>query len=479
MVWQGKFGALTGLVMLCLLIQFSCNLDILNATDGDKSFAGWQVDGDRPNIVLIISDDQRWSDYGFMDHPLIETPNLDRLARQSALFSRGYVPTALCRASLMTLITGRYAFEHRTCGNDPFVKQGSTLTNPELKQSVIANLDRFETIPKVLGRLGYLSHQSGKWWEGHFSHGGFTHGMTLGLGNTPRGRHGDLGLTIGRKGMQPIEDFLDEAVTQKKKFFIWYAPFLPHTPHNPPERLLARYADTQLPKPIKKYAAMCTWFDESCGDLIELLEQRDLRSNTMIVYVCDNGWTSTVKGVNAPADWKAPYAPGTKRSPYDGGVRTPMMFNWPGKIKPQERSERISSLDIYPTILSAAQAPMAQDLPGLDLLPYLESGQKIPRKTLYGEAFGHDIQEIDNPEASLLNRWCIDGDWKLIVSYEDELQGGSPSVRRAHSKSPQLFNLNNDPEEQNNMAASRPDRVQQLSGKLENWYPVKKNVIDR
>jgi len=156
-----------------------------------------------------------------------------------------------------------------------------------------------------------------------------------------------------------------------------------------------------------------------------------------------------------------------------------MMFNWPGKIKPQERSERISSLDIYPTILSAAQAPMAQDLPGLDLLPYLESGQEIPRKTLYGEAFGHDIQEIDNPEASLLNRWCIDGDWKLIVSYEDELQGGSPSVRRAHSKPPQLFNLKNDPEEQNNMAASRPDRVQQLSGKLENWYPVNKNVIDR
>ena len=231
--------------------------------------------------------------------------------------------------------------------------------------------------------------------------------------------------------------------------------------------------------PIQKYAAMCTWFDESCGQLIELLEQKGLRSNTMIVYVCDNGWTSTVKGVNAPADWKAPYAPGTKRSPYDGGVRTPMMFNWPGKIKPQERSERISSLDIYPTILSAAQAPMAQDLPGLDLLPYLESGQEIPRKTLYGEAFGHDIQEIDNPEASLLNRWCIDGDWKLIVSYEDELQGGSPSVRRAHSKPPQLFNLNNDPEEQNNMAASRPDRVQQLSGKLENWYPVKKNVIDR
>jgi len=125
---------------------------------------------------------------------------------------------------------------------------------------------------------------------------------------------------------------------------------------------------------------MCTWFDESCGDLIELLERKDLRSNTMIVYVCDNGWTSTVKGINAPADWNAPYAPRTKRSPYDGGVRTPMMFNWPSRIKPQDRGERISSVDIYPTILAAAAAPAPAELPGLDLLPYLENGKKFPAK---------------------------------------------------------------------------------------------------
>ena len=460
-----------------LLFCFAQAVDAAR-NDVDRSTGGRAVD-DRPNVVLIISDDQRWSDYGFMDHPLIETPNLDQLARQSALFRHGYVPTALCRASLMTLITGRYAFEHRTCGNDPLVRKGTGANARELKERVIDNLDRFEPIPQVLGQLGYLSHQSGKWWEGHFSRGGFTHGMTLGLGNTPRGRHGDLGLKIGRQGMEPIEAFLDEAVAEKKRFFLWYAPFLPHTPHNPPERLLKRYADKDLPVPIQKYAAMCTWFDESCGELIGLLEEKELRSNTLIVYVCDNGWTSTVKGLNAPDDWNAPYAPRTKRSPYDGGVRTPMMFNWPGKIKPQDRPERISSLDIYPTILAAAQAPVPSELAGLNLLPYLESGEGIPRQTLYGEAFGHDIQDIDDPESSLLNRWCIDGDWKLIVSYTDDLQGGSARVRQAHLHPPQLFQLKNDPEEENNVAAQHPERVQQLKQKLQSWYPVEKGLIDQ
>ena len=155
-----------------------------------------------------------------------------------------------------------------------------------------------------------------------------------------------------------------------------------------------------------------------------------------------------------------------------------MMFNWPGKIKPQDREERISSLDIYPTILSAAQAPVPKDLSGLNLLPYLESGKKIPRQTLYGEAFGHDIQKIDDPEASLLNRWCIDSDWKLIVSYVDDLQGGSPNVRRAHSKTVQLFDLKNDPDERRNLAPDHPERVQRMAEKLEAWYPVKKKVIN-
>ena len=87
-----------------------------------------------------------------------------------------------------------------------------------------------------------------------------------------------------------IEEFVDHAVAEKKPFFLWYGVFLPHTPHNPPERLLKPYRDMGLPLPIAKYYAMCDWFDETCGQLINCLEKKKVRDDTLIVYVTDNGW---------------------------------------------------------------------------------------------------------------------------------------------------------------------------------------------
>ena len=147
-----------------------------------------------PNIVMIISDDQTWTDYGFMGHTDIETPSLDRLAGRSALFRRGYVPIALCRPSLATMITGLYPHQHGITGNDPSPKKSLSKNEyAELRERLIAKLDRFETVPELLAERGYVSHQSGKWWEGGFKRGGFTHGMTRGFPQ-PGGRHGDDGL---------------------------------------------------------------------------------------------------------------------------------------------------------------------------------------------------------------------------------------------------------------------------------------------
>ncbi len=104
---------------------------------------------------MIVSDDQGWGDFGFMSHPTIRTPNLDRLASQSAVFPNGYVPTSLCRASLATMLTGRYAHQHEICCNDP-----------------PAGVDRFvdgavgSTVPGLIAEMGYASLQTGKWWEG-------------------------------------------------------------------------------------------------------------------------------------------------------------------------------------------------------------------------------------------------------------------------------------------------------------------------
>jgi arylsulfatase A-like enzyme len=285
----------------------------------DPSEAADSEESSRPNIVLIISDDQAWTDYGFMGHSAIETPHLDQLARESIVFRRGYVPTALCRPSLMTLVTGHYAHKHGVTGNDPSPKYArpGTPEERERRAELITFIDRLETVPTLLAERGYLSHQSGKWWEGNYRRGGFTHGMTRGFPE-PGGRHGDDGLKIGREGMEPIREFLDEAVSRDRPFFVWYAPFLPHTPHNPPERLLEKYRTEDRPLTVAKYFAMCEWFDETCGELLEMLEQREVRDNTLVIYVTDNGW---IQDPESPG-----YAPRSKQTPYEGGVRTPILF---------------------------------------------------------------------------------------------------------------------------------------------------------
>jgi uncharacterized sulfatase len=420
-----------------------------------------------PNILYIISDDQAWTDYGFMGHPQIKTPRLDKLAKESVLFERGYVPTALCRPSLVTLANGRYAHKHGVTGNDPSPKNYPPKDGENYKQKraqLISYLDRFETLPNLLGEQGYLSHQSGKWWEGNFKHGGFTHGMTRGFPQ-PGGRHGDDGLKIGRDGLKPIEDFVDHSMKENKPFFLWYGVFLPHTPHNPPERLLNPYKELGLPISIAKYYAMCTWFDETCGQLIDLLEKRNLRDDTIIVYVTDNGWIQNPE--------RGGYAPRSKQTPYEGGIRTPIMFSWPnGGLKNGKRKDVVSSIDLFPTVLAATGARTPKGLPGLNLLENLKTEKPIKRKGILGETFAHDIADVENPEDSLLFRWTIEGKWKLLLTYDGEVNRYKTTHPR-EEKRPQLFNLLKDPKEEKNLAKDNPEVVARLAAKIGKWWPVK------
>ena len=442
------------------LVVFACFLLAVSNTSNAEN---------PPNVVLIISDDQAWNDYGFMGHESIQTPNLDKLARESALFRRGYVPTALCRPSLATLLTGHYASTHGITGNDPSPKYASRDSElyRDRRAQLISYLDRSPTVPQILGKQGYLSHQSGKLWEGSFQNCGFTHGMTRGFPK-PGGRHGDDGLAIGRKGMKPIAEFIDLATEQDKPFFLWYAPFLPHTPHTPPERILEKYRNDETPITVAKYYAMCDWFDETCGQLLGMLEEKGITDNTLVVYVTDNGW------IQNPA--KNGYAPRSKQTPYEGGIRTPIMYRWPGKIPAGEREELTSSIDIVPTILAAANAPIPQGLPGINLLPFLESGESIDRQRIFGESFAHDIADVEDPEASLLFRWCIDGKWKLLLTYDGEVNRYASTHPRLE-KRPQLFDLEKDPSEQKNVAGSHPEIVAKLADAIADWYPVEKRTV--
>jgi uncharacterized sulfatase len=387
-----------------------------------------------------------------MGHKQIKTPHLDKLAKQSLTFPRGYVTSSLCCPSLATIITGRYPHEHRITSNDP-AKPDDVPKNKfqqskafkEGRQRMVEHLNEWPTLPKLLGQAGYASLQTGKWWLGDFSTGGFTHGMTQG------GRHGDAGLEIGRKTMQPIYDFIAGAKKESKPFFVWYAPLLPHDPHTPPERLLAKYRDKTPSIHVAKYMAMVEWFDETCGELMTHLEQQGLAENTIVIYVTDNGW------ITDPQTGK--YAPRSKQSPYDGGLRTPIMIRWPAKLSPQMNDTPVSSLDLFPTILKACGVPLPENLPGIDLT---DSAAVKARKTLTGDCYTHSFVDQEKPASSLRWRWIIDDGWKLIVPAQQNEKGD-----------PELYQISKDPHEEHDRAAEQPDRAAALRSKLDAWWPGK------
>ena len=400
-----------------------------------------------PNILLIISDDQSWTDFGFMGHPTIRTPHIDRLSRQSAVFPHGYVPSSLCRPSLATMVTGLYPHQHGVTGNDP--PRGTN------RNKMLKHIQAHPTLPRWLATKGFRSLQTGKWWEGHPRLAGFTDAMTH--GDPERGgRHGDLGLKIGRTGLQPIFQFIDDC--GESPFFIWYAPFLPHTPHNPPQRLLDRYRGKDRPIALSRYYAMCTWFDETCGQLLDHLDRKQLSDNTLVLFVVDNGWIQRTPQTKVPRGWRFRFAPGSKRSPNEGGVRTPIMVRWPGHIKPGTRQTLASSIDLAPTILAATGVHPKKKLPGLDLITLASQppDSKAARQTIYGEIFAHDVADIDRPSASLQYRWLRHGAWKLIS--------------RAGSTTPQLFNLANDPHETRDLAGGQSDRRSRMQQMLDDWW---------
>lgn len=396
-----------------------------------------------PNILMIISDDHGWSDYGFMGHPHIQTPHLDRLASQSVLYPRGYVAAPLCCPSLASIITGKFAHQHGVVCNDPPGWPADKSGRDRLCRFIEAQ----PTLPRVLAQQRYESFEAGKWWLGNFSSGGFTQGMTH--GDTRKGgRHGDQGLEIGRKTMAPVLDFIGQAKTQQRPFFLWYAPMLPHAPHNPPPRLLNKYRDKTDSLPIAKYWAMVDWFDESCGQLLDDLDRQGLADNTLVLYVADNGVAYTPQG----KEYRS------KREPYEKGIRTPIMVRFPGRARPQRVETPVSALDLYPTALAAAGIAPPPNTPGVNLL---EDAAVQKRGAVFGSAFEHTALTLDNPAANLQCRYVIDGPWKLIAWFDPKLK---TTTRK------ELFNVLQDPDEQHNLIATHPQKTTELLAKLDTWW---------
>jgi uncharacterized sulfatase len=189
---------------------------------------------------------------------------------------------------------------------------------------------------------------------------------------------------------------------------------------------------------------MCEWFDQTCGDLMDYIDDKGQTENTIFVYVCDNGW---VQNENS-----AGYNKISKRAPYDYGIRTPIMYKWKGKIRPiLDTSSLTSSIDMLPTILSllGIEAPA-----GLDGIDVLDEAQLKERKTLFGEIYAHDFDTIEN---SLFYRMAVSNPYKLIV----------PDPTNKPDEKIQLFNIYQDPYEKVDLADKHPEIVKELKEKIE------------
>jgi uncharacterized sulfatase len=429
-----------------------------------------------PNFVLIISDDQAYGDFGFLGNGQVRTPQLDRLAAASARYPNGYVPTSVCRPSLATLLTGLYPHQHGVHFNHPppGLRAMRDMTAPQYRacraraESLIGDA---AALPRVLAEHGYACLQTGKHWEGDYRNAGFTHGMTTGMPSDPPGYgtrtqnngewvahgNGDAGLRIGRDTMQPIWDFIDARADQP--FFIWYAPFLPHAPFDAPKRYVDLYAGRpDVAEHLVGYYANITRFDDTVGELIRYVEKKGLAARTVFILIADNGFRPAPKR--------------SKWSPYENGVRTPLLIRWDGHVQPATHRRLVQSVDIVPTILSAAGLGRAMaNLPGIDLIPSATGQAVLPDRPAFGEIYPNDATRLGQPSRDLIARWVRKGHLKLIVPQPD-----------AESQRLELFDLAADPEERRNLAgdpeyAPHVDRLRRL---LDDWWTpgVKKDRAD-
>ena len=425
------------------------------------------VDSERPNVVLIVADDQSFRDFGFMGNDVVHTPNVDRLAASSARYPNGYVPMSLCRASLATMLTGLYPHQHGIHFNHPPPPAGySSLLDLTAEQyhAARARTDRFirkpPTIPRVLSHHGYATLQTGKFWEGHYGNAGFTEGMTTGrpsprrdwLTGTRQQRNGewvahgngDAGLVIGRETMEPIFRFVDEHAG-RRPFFVWYAPFLPHDPFDAGAEYERLAIERGAPPHLVGYYASIARFDRTVGDLLGGLEARNLLAGTLILFVADNGYRPDAAryrpdATRVRADGRS------KSSWYEDGLRTPMLIRWDGRVVPGEHPAPVETIDILPTLLDAAglDHEVTSRMRGRSLLPSAQGLQVLPPIPVFGAIYPGNAFVLGRPGHHVAARWVRYGDFKLVL--HENRAVGLPLT--------ELYDLARDPGESKNLVDS-------------------------
>lgn len=415
----------------------------------------------RPNIVVLLADDLGWGDVGWHDSE-IKTPHLDKLAASGVRLEQFYVQP-VCSPTRAALMTGRYPMRHglQVGVVRPWAEYGLPLDE--------------RTLPQALKEAGYETAICGKWHLGHYrpeylpTRRGFDHqyGHYNGaLDYFTHDRDGgfdwhrddrvnrDEGYSthlIAREAQRRIE-----AHDPAKPLFL-YVPFnAVHAPHQVPETYKEPYA--KLKEPRRTYAGMLAAMDEAVGRIAAALDRQGMRDNTLIVFSSDNGGPAPGR-VTSNGPLRA-----QKGTLYEGGVRVPAFITWPGRLRPATESKTLLHIvDLYPTLLRLAGAPLEQPLPldGRDAWDAIAHNGPAP----------HDAILLNTTPTSGAIRV---GDWKLVINDgvepgEGEAKAKAAKKKRAARPTVELFNIAQDPYEKENLIRVQPEKAKELRARYETF----------
>ena len=437
-------------------------------------------DTGRPNVVLIMTDDQGYGDLGATGNPIIETPNIDAMASRSGSMENFYVHP-VCAPTRACLMTGRYNYRTRVV--DTWL--GRAMMEPEEV-----------TIAEILHQVGYATGIFGKWHLGDNypmrpMDQGFEESLVHrggGIGQPPdppggEGKYTDpILLENGKlrqfKGyctdvyFERAAEWMSSCAAQNKSFFAYIPTNAPHGPfHDVPEEILDRYkrmdlSNERFPQaeghrlPEKtdqdkraRIFAMITNIDNNVGRLFGKLDELGLTENTIVIFMVDNG----PNGRRYVAGMK-----GSKTHVHEGGIRSPFFVHWPGVVEPGQSSDRIAAhIDVLPTILDACgvQKPAGLELDGRSLLPLLKDQQADwPDRIIVIQSHRGDQPVLYHHFAARTQRW------KLLNAsgFGNESFKGSPKF--------ELYDMASDPLEEHDLAQERPEIVQAMRARYRQWF---------
>jgi len=428
--------------------------------------------GTKPNVIVIVADDQGAADAGCYGSKDLVTPHLDALARRGVRFTQFYSAAPVCSPSRAGLMTGRYPLRAGLITNASSEPNGPVaLPGAQITMAEMCKAGGYATAHIGKWHLGYTKDTSpnAQGFDYSFGHMGgcidnYSHFFYWGGPN----RH-DLhrnGQEVYYPGRFFGDLMVEEAVkfmTQKRDtpFFIYFALNMPHYPYQGDPKWIEHYKN--LPPPRNLYAAFVSTLDERVGALVKSVDDLGLRDNTLIVYQSDNGHSTEERAFGGGGS-AGPYR-GAKFSLFEGGIRLPGLISWPGHL-PEDvvRGQMVHSCDWMPTIAELAGIKLLNpDIDGKSIVPVIRSATApSPHTVLHWHI-------SDGPKKP--PQWAVrQGEWKLIGHVQDT-SGGK---LEAADKELFLSNPALDPSEKTNLATQHPDIAQALLKLHNDWFAAQK-----